>query len=162
MAARLVLGVLVAASALGCGSSQTPGQDSAAAGAVATEIAAQFDTLSRAVTGHDWNRVEAMFADGDDVAFAMNGVVTLGRPAIMAGLRADSSVAAYIDYRWDSPRVRVLGPDAAIHVTAFWERLAMRSGDTVDIVGTWSNAFQRIGGRWRVVHMAASHKPAGQ
>lgn len=127
---------------------------------VAAEIAAQFDTLSLAVIGHDWDRVEATFAEGDDVTLAMDGVVTAGRSAIMAGFRADSSILAYLEYRWEKPRIRVLGADAAVHSTGFWERLAMRSGDTVAIQGTWTNVFHRIDGHWRVVHMGASHRPS--
>ncbi|HEX9166297.1 MAG TPA: nuclear transport factor 2 family protein [Gemmatimonadales bacterium] len=138
-------------------SSPPPAADPAV---VAAEIAAQFDTLSVAVIRHDWDQVEATFADGDDVTLAMDGVLTVGRSAIMAGFRADSSILAYLEYRWEDPRIRLLGANAAVHSTGFRERLAMRSGDTVAIQGTWTNAFQRIDGRWRIVHMAASHRPA--
>lgn len=129
--------------------------------AIVAAVTASFDTLSKAIVAHDYDRVEALLADGDDVALAMDGIVTLGRPAIMKGFRSDSSVAKYLDYRWENTRVRVLDRNAALHVTGFWERLAMRSGDTVEIQGTFTNGFQRIDNRWRVVHMAASHKPAG-
>ena len=128
---------------------------------VRAEVAAVFDTLSRAMVGHDWDRLEPIFADGDDVALAMDGNIVLGRETIMRGFRADSSIKEYLEYRWENTRIRVMGPDAAIHSTGFWERLAMTSGDTVEIRGTFTNGFQRIDGRWHVVHMAASHAPAG-
>lgn len=134
--------------------------DEATALAVRVAVASSFDTLSKAIVAHDWDRVESLLADGEDVALAMDGQVVLGRAAIMAGFRGDSSILKYLDYRWENTRVRVLSPTAAIHATGFWERLAMRSGDTVEIRGTFTNGFQKINGRWQVVHMAASHAPA--
>ena len=100
-------------------------------------------------------------AEGDGMSTAMDGVATVGRDAIMAAFRADTSVLAYVDHRFENSRINVLGVDAAVHSTAFWERLALRSGDTVEITCTWTNVFQRIGGRWRIVHMAASHRRPG-
>lgn len=143
-----------------CSPSPSDQLDEATTQAVRGAVEASFDTLSKAIVAHDWDRVESLLADGDDVALAMDGQVVLGRAAIMAGFRADSSILQYLDYRWENTRVRVLGPTAAVHATGFWERLAMRSGDTVEIRGTFTNGFQKINGRWQVVHMAASHAPA--
>jgi hypothetical protein len=143
-----------------CAPAPAPELDEAAVAAVRGAVEASFDTLSKAIIAHEWDTVESLLADGDDVALAMDGQVVLGRGAIMAGFRADSSILKYLDYRWEKTKVRVLGPTAAIHATGFWERLAMRSGDTVEIQGTFTNGFQKINGRWQVVHMAASHTPA--
>jgi len=156
--------VNIAASTVAVLSACTPGNSvergEAALPAIRAAVEASFDTLSKAIVAHDWDRVESLLADGDDVTLAMDGQIVLGRDAIMAGFRADSSILKYLDYRWENTRIRVLGPTAAIHATGFWERVAMRSGDTVEIRGTFTNGFQQINGRWEVVHMAASHTPA--
>jgi hypothetical protein len=157
-APALVASLLVSIGA--CAPAPAVELDDATQLAVRSAVEASFDTLSKAIVAHEWDRVESLLADGDDVALAMDGQVVLGRAAILAGFRADSSILRYLDYRWENTRVRVLGPTAAIHATGFWERLAMRSGDTVEIRGTFTNGFQKVNGRWQVVHMAASHAPA--
>ena len=127
-------------------------------GQVVKEVATQFDSLAVAVRDHNWDTVESMFAEGEDVTLGMDGTSVVGRDNIMAAFRADNSILHYIDYRFDNTRIRPLGSDAAIHSTEFWEKLALRSGDTAEVAGTWTNAFQRISGKWRIVHMAASHR----
>lgn len=147
---------------LACSTAAPDVVDEATAGRVRAEVAAAFDTVSKAITTHDWDQLEPFIADGDDVALAMDGQVIVGRGPIMAGFRADSSIVKYLDYRWEKTHIRVLGASAAVHATGFWERLAMRSGDTVEIQGTFTNAFQKVNGRWQVVHMAASHATAAK
>lgn len=158
---RSIPGLLSAVVLLNACTTPSPDLTEAERRAIVSSVSAAFDTLSKAIVAHDYDRVEGLLADGDDVALATDGVVTLGRPAIMAAFRADTSGTQYLEYRWENTRVRVLDRHAALHVTGFWERLLMKSGDTVEVQGTFTNGFQRIGDRWQVVHIAASHKPAG-
>lgn len=158
---RFACGILSLFVALSACATPSPDVTDTERSAIVTAVSAAFDTLSKAIIAHDYDRVEGLHADGDDVALAMDGVVTIGRPAIMAGFRGDTTGTQYLEYRWENTRVRVLDRHAALHVTGFWERLLLKSGDTVEVQGTFTNGFQRIGERWQVVHMAASHKPAG-
>src|SRR5512145_2479219 len=122
-----------------CAPAPTPRATDVDTTTVTAEIAAQFDTLAQVVRLHDWDAVEARMSPGDVMSAAMDGIATRGRDEIMAAFRADSSVLSYVDYRFENTGIRALGADAAVHSTAFWERLALRSGDTVDIAGTWTN-----------------------
>jgi ketosteroid isomerase-like protein len=126
--------------------------------AVIEAIAAEFDTVSAIVMRQDWDALAPRLAG--DAVVTMDGVATVGRDAILARFRADSSVRAFLDHTFQGTRITPLGPDAAIHTTSFRERLALRTGDTVEVAGTWTNVFRRADDRWRIVHMTSGHVPA--
>lgn len=122
--------------------------------AVVQAIAAQFDSLRTAMLAQQWDVLGSRLAGGDLAVATIDGVATTGHDRIVQRLRDDHRIREHLDFTFSDTRITPLGPDAALHTTSVRERLALRSGDTVEAAGTWTTVYRRSEGRWRIVYLA--------
>jgi uncharacterized protein (TIGR02246 family) len=103
----------------------------------------------------------ALYAPGEGVQSAENGMIYANREAIAAGVRAmygNARVTAH--YTLAAPQVTVLSRDAAVYTTMVAATMKDSTGVETPMRFAWTAVFVRTPAGWRVQAEHASAPPA--
>ena len=162
-ATRLLLAALLAAAPLGC-------RDVSARPLPRAERAVIADSIARMVTrAYDLSasdpvaRMLSLYPATGSVLSAAGGRVTASRDTLGANIRAFwTNVGRNMrDPRWvwESMRVDVLSPDAAVMTATYSVPHRTPDGAPHVVGGAWTAVFARREGRWVIVHEHLSDAP---
>jgi ketosteroid isomerase-like protein len=154
-----ILGFAVIAACRAADSAGAP-DDALLADSLASLIAAAYDFE----TPGTLERMNALYAESRDVVSASAGDIIISADSVRAGItRFWEQAGANMQearWTWDEVHVKRLGPDAAV-LTGLWSLPHIApDGLPHTIEGAWTAVFERIDGKWKIVHEHLS-QPSG-
>lgn len=128
---------------------------------VLSSVMSAFQELARSAEAMEHDRYFSFFDRQDFTALNADGSVlhTFHDFEIMFRNQI-SFVDRYLDLKFDNVKVSTVGPDVAILVNEYSARLLMKSGDTVLAEGAGTQVWSRSSGKWLLVNVSGSVKPA--
>ena len=155
--------MLTAPAAVGCRNAESRQLARAERVAIADSIARQVVAACDLSAPDVVARMMSLYPESGEVVSAAGGRVTTSRDSLQANIRAfwDNVGHNMRDPRWvwQSMRVDVLAPNAAVMTATY--RIPHRTpmGMPHEIGGAWTAVFERRGGRWVIVHEHLSDAP---
>lgn len=105
--------------------------------------------------------VDQMFdfwADTDGFAYAGDGALSTDFTD-WAG-RSRENTAKVVEVNWmeiNNPVVCVLSREAAVYAMEYAYSMTMKTGETINVRGSWLYVFKKFDDAWRVVQSAGTH-----
>jgi ketosteroid isomerase-like protein len=126
--------------------------------ALADTIRAQADGFIAALSSLDFQQVMKLFTTDSDFSYVDQGHIYPTRDALAAAGSGFMKRTKRLTGRWESPRIVVLGRDAAGFMGTFRADGADLDGTPVWTTGKiWSFVYQRRRGEWRIVQVHESN-----
>jgi|SRR5689334_1572276 len=159
----LPLVLLVAIAMFACqpssGSQVDPARRRAIADTLSGMIRSAYDLKAKDVVAG----LMSLYPDSGRVISASGGRVTTTRDSLAAGIK---SFYEYVGrnmqdptWKWGTPFVDVLSPDAAVVTTTYRVPHRTPAGEPHTIAGAWTAVFARRGGKWVIIQEHLSEIP---
>ncbi len=155
------VGLFVVLLVVGCGQGPEPLTDSYKA-SVADTVKQVLDGYSQAVKSLDANRITGYYSDAPGFVLAGNDEYYPSRDSLRRTLQSHLKMLRSIDsLAWIDPRVVVLAEGAATVTTAFYQKVTLTGGTSVEVRGHFTFVLKRGTGGWRFVQVHSS-LPSGK
>ena len=98
------------------------------------------------------------WANTEGYVVAWDGTLVEGYDKHMIQIKESiSNIDMYNYVEQNDPHVYVLARDAASYAIELRYSFTTKSGDTINVKGSWMYVFKKFDDTWRVVHSAGTH-----
>ncbi len=142
----------------GCGNNSTEVLTEQEKAIITEEVKARVDDYFDAAKQLDHERLHDFWANTEGYVVAGDGTLVEGYDKHMIQYKDSiSNIEMYNYVEQNDPHVYVLARDAVSYAIEFSYGFTTKSGDTLNVKGSWMLVFKKFDDTWRVVHSAGTH-----
>jgi ketosteroid isomerase-like protein len=127
---------------------------------VADSIEETFSKYVEATLNMDLETKLQFFLDSKDLVIASDGSITAGKSSFAEAYnQLENTIKEFNSLEIIKKYIYILSCNSAVLTIEFDERYTSISDDVVHTRGSFLYVFQRINGKWKIVHAGGTHIP---
>ena len=125
---------------------------------ITEEVEARYVDYIDAYKQLDLERMLDFWANTEGFVVATDGTIVVGYDKFSIQIKDSISNTDKVNYaEQNDPHVYVLARDAASYAIELRYSFTMKSGDTINVKGSFMYVFKKFDDTWRIVHCAGTH-----